>query len=44
MLQKLIGVVVTVLVLVWVISNPASAGNSVHEWVAGIITFFEHLS
>ena len=43
-LQKLIGVIVTVLVLVWVISNPASAGDSVHDWIAGLITFFEHLS
>ena len=44
LLQKLIGVIVTVLILVWVISNPASAGDSVHDWIAGIITFFEHLS
>jgi hypothetical protein len=44
LLQKLIGVVITVLVLVWVISNPVSAGNAVHDWIAGIITFFEHLS
>jgi hypothetical protein len=44
LLQKLIGVIVTVLVLVWIISNPAGAGNMVHDWIAGIITFFAHLA
>jgi hypothetical protein len=44
LLQKLMGVIVTVLVLVWIISNPAGAGNMVHDWIAGIITFFAHLA
>ncbi|HEY2285018.1 MAG TPA: hypothetical protein VGH88_04670 [Streptosporangiaceae bacterium] len=44
MLQRLIGAVVTLLVLVWIISSPASAGDAVHHWITGIITFFVHLS
>jgi hypothetical protein len=44
LLQKLIGTVVTLLVLVWIISSPASAGDAVHHWITGIITFFVHLS
>jgi hypothetical protein len=37
-------VIVTVLILVWIISDPAGAGNSVHGWVSGIVTFFQHLA
>lgn len=44
MIGRLIGVIVTVLILVWIISDPAGAGNSVHGWVSGIVTFFQHLA
>lgn len=30
--------------VVWIVSSPATAGNDVHEWVTGIISFFEHLT
>lgn len=44
LLQKVAGWIVAVLVIVWIISSPAAAGNAVHGWIAGIITFFEHLA
>jgi len=44
LIGRLIGVIVTVLILVWIISDPAGAGNSVHGWVSGIVTFFQHLA
>jgi uncharacterized membrane protein len=44
LLQKVAGWIVAVLVIVWIISDPATAGNTVHDWIAGIITFFEHLA
>jgi hypothetical protein len=44
LLSKLIGVIVTILVLVWIISNPAGAGDAVHSWIFGIIDFFRHLT
>jgi len=44
LLQKIFWTLVTILVLVWVVANPTSAGDSVHHWVNGVITFFSHLS
>jgi hypothetical protein len=44
LLQKVAGWIVAILVIVWIISDPAAAGNTVHDWIAGIITFFEHLA
>jgi hypothetical protein len=26
------------------VSNPATAGNDVHGWIAGIFVFFHHVS
>ena len=44
LLSRIIGIIVAVLVIVWIISNPASAGDTVHGWITGLITFFHHLA
>jgi hypothetical protein len=43
-LQRVLGIIVAVLIIVWIVSNPASAGNTVHSWITGILTFFHHLA
>ena len=42
--QKVLGWIVAILLVVWIVSNPAAAGNTLHSWVTGIITFFQHLA
>jgi hypothetical protein len=32
------------MIVVWIVSSPAAAGNSVHDWVTGILTFFQHVT
>ncbi len=44
MLARIIGIAVAVLAIVWIVSDPASAGNTVHSWITGVITFFHHLA
>jgi hypothetical protein len=44
LLSKIIGIIVAVLIIVWIVSNPASAGDTVHGWISGLITFFHHLA
>ena len=44
LLSRVFGIIVAILIIVWIVSNPAGAGDSVHGWVAGIFTFFRHLS
>jgi len=44
LLQRTIGVIVAVLIVVWIVSDPAAAGNTVHSWITGIITFFRHMA
>ena len=44
MIQKIVGWVIVILIVVWIVSNPSSAGDSVHGWVTGIIDFFKHLA
>jgi hypothetical protein len=44
LLSRIIGIVVAILIIVWIVSNPAGAGDTVHGWVSGIFTFFQHLS
>jgi hypothetical protein len=44
LLQKTIGIIVAILIIVWIVSNPADAGNTVHGWIDGILTFFHHLA
>ncbi len=44
MLQRILGIIVAVLIIVWIVSDPAAAGNTVHSWINGILTFFRHLA
>jgi hypothetical protein len=43
LLSRIIGIVVAILVVVWVVSTPAAAGDDVHGWISGILTFFQHV-
>jgi len=44
LLQRILGIAVLILVIVWIVSSPASAGDTVHGWITGIITFFRHIA
>jgi hypothetical protein len=44
LLQRILGIIVAVLIIVWIVSNPASAGDTVHSWITGVLTFFRHLA
>lgn len=44
LITKIIGWIVIILIVVWVLSNPAAAGSTVHGWITGIISFFQHLA
>jgi hypothetical protein len=33
-----------ILVVVWIISNPAKAGTDIHSWIANLVTFFQSLA
>jgi hypothetical protein len=43
-LQKVLGVIVALLIIVWIVADPASAGNTVHGWITGILTFLRHIA
>lgn len=43
-LGKVIGWIVGILLVVWIVSNPSIAGDTVRAWVDGIITFFQHVA
>jgi hypothetical protein len=42
-MKRAIGILAGIVVVVWIVSNPAIAGDTVHSWVTGLITFFQHL-
>lgn len=44
LVAKIIGWIVIILIVVWILSNPAGAGSTVHSWITGIISFFQHLA
>ena len=44
MLGRILGIIVGVLIIVWIVSNPAAAGDTVHSWITGLFTFFRHLA
>jgi hypothetical protein len=44
LLSRLIGFIVAILIIVWIVSNPAAAGDTVHGWITGLLTFFRHLA
>jgi hypothetical protein len=43
-ISKIIGWIAGILVIVWIVSNPAGAGNDVHTWINDIVSFFSHLT
>jgi hypothetical protein len=43
-LKNTIGIIVAILIVVWIVASPAAAGNDVHTWITGIITFFRHIA
>jgi hypothetical protein len=43
-LQRTLGIAIVILIIVWIVANPAAAGDTVHSWITGIITFFKHLA
>jgi hypothetical protein len=43
-LAKIIGWIVGILIVIWIVSDPAAAGNHVHAWIADIVAFFQHLA
>lgn len=44
LLQKVLGALVALLIIVWIVANPASAGDTVHGWITGILTFLRHIA
>ena len=44
MVTKIIGWAVVILIVIWIVSDPAAAGASVHGWIDDIISFFTHLA
>jgi hypothetical protein len=44
LLGRILGIIVAVLIIVWIVSNPAAAGDTVHSWITGLLTFFRHLA
>lgn len=44
MITKILTWVVIIVIIVWIISDPAKAGADVHNWVTDIVSFFSHLA
>lgn len=42
-MKRAIWIIVTIAIIGWIVSNPAGAGNSVHDWISGLVTFFHHM-
>ena len=43
-MSKLVKWLVIIAIVVWVISNPVHAGDSLRAWTSGALTFFHHLA
>lgn len=44
MIPRWVSVIIVILVIVWIASNPSGAGSDVHKWVNDIFTFFSHIA
>jgi len=42
MLRKILGAIVVIIIVIWVLSDPAAAGDDVHNWTASLIAFATH--
>jgi hypothetical protein len=43
-LRSVLTLMVVIVIVVWITSNPAHAGNVVHSLWTSVVTFFEHLA
>jgi len=41
--QRILMWTIVILVVVWILSDPGAAGKAVHQWVNGLISFFNSL-
>jgi hypothetical protein len=41
---RYLGWIALIVFAVWAFTDPSQAGNDVHGWFLGIITFFQHLA
>lgn len=41
---RILGMVLAIMIVVWVVSDPVGAGDVVHGWINSLITFFHHLA
>jgi len=44
LIGKVLSWVIIILIVVWIISDPAKAGTQVHGWIQDIVDFFTHLA
>jgi hypothetical protein len=44
LLGKIVGWIVGILIIVWIISDPAGTGAEVHGWIGDVISFFTNLA
>ena len=44
MITKILTWVAIIVVVVWIVSNPAKAGTDVHNWITSIVSFFTSLA
>lgn len=40
MIPKWVSIIILILVVIWILSDPSTAGSDVHRWVSDIFTFF----
>jgi hypothetical protein len=43
MLSRILGSTVVIFIVVWIVTDPASAGNAVHQWINDLIAFFRSI-
>ena len=44
MIHKIVGWIVVILIIAWIISDPARAGTDWHIWATSMGSFFSHLT
>jgi hypothetical protein len=42
--SKVVGWIIIILIVVWILSDPARAGADTHIWATNIGSFFSHLA
>jgi hypothetical protein len=41
--SKLLTWLVVIFIIMWIVTNPGAAGDSVHHWITGALTFMQHV-